>query len=311
MKLNFQSVNNAFITDAKLSRNKSGFAIASMYTSNYESLANRLLNSIKDFDNLDYIFFETPTIHRSISPRGTDDTEFCKPNFIAHCLATFKRPILYLDCDVVINKYPIMIEEIIKNGTIDFSIFNWLSEEDNAAYIPKKIRNKSDDITTIYHFSHSINYQSHDQLICSGAVQFWNHTEPSIRLLSKWKSTIENNAGTQDDHCLDYAFNNFDSQIKTYWLRKSYARYAWWIFDEPIIDHPQIPYGGSEFLDLNPTDGTKRVYIDRLIETKCTPQIPQGFILNSNTNELYKLENDNIVFQSKNNLPIWKEVSNY
>jgi len=305
MTLIFKPINDALILDAKLNASSPSFVIASMYTPSYSNLALRLLNSVKQFENLDFVLFEIPTIHKSISPKGSDNTDFCKPNFIAHCLSTFKRPILYLDCDVVVKKNPVLIEEIVKSKSIDFSIFNWLNDQDNAAYIPHKITRDNDETTTIYHFSHSIDYQSADQLICSGAVQFWNNSEPSFKLLSYWKSIIEKSHGAQDDHCLDYAFNNFQGRINTRWLTKSYARYAWWIFDEPIIDHPQIPYGGDGFKNLNPNDGTQRIYTDRLVEKRCGTNMPRGFVLNVNSNGIYRITNKNMEFECVNNLPLW------
>lgn len=301
----FQPISNALISDAKLSATNSNFLIASMCTPSYRNLAIRLIDSIKQFNHLDFVLFETPTVHRSISPKGTENIEFCKPNFIAHCLSVFRKPILYLDCDVVIKKNPALIEEIVKSREVDFSIFNWLNDQDNAAYIPHKIKNGSDESITIYHISHSINYQSTDQLICSGAVQLWSLSEPALSLLSFWKSTIEKNNDAQDDHCLDYAFNNYQGEIKAHWLKKSYARYAWWIFDEPIIDHPQIPYGGSEFKELSTEDGTRRVYTDRLREKICGINIPHGYILNIESNSIFKIDENGIDFEKENQFPIW------
>ena len=81
-----------------------------------------------------------------------------------------------------------------------------------------------------------------------------------------WQYVIESNNGAADDYCLDFSFNNFfelyDKNIKYYWLPKSYARYAWWIFDQPIIDHPQIPNTTTKWNEVTDQNGRKRYYED-------------------------------------------------
>jgi hypothetical protein len=97
----------------------------------------------------------------------------------------------------------------------------------------------------LYEFSHSIDFLSDDQLICSGAVQFWSNSIASYNLLKFWQFVITSNPSSADDCCLDLAFNNYCSlytnEINFLSLPKSYARYAWWIFDQPVIDHPDFP----------------------------------------------------------------------
>lgn len=57
-----------------------------------------------------------------------------------------------------------------------------------------------------YRFSHSIDSICGRQLLCSGAVQWWNRTAPSNVLLEQWQRVIERSIGSADDKCLDHAF---------------------------------------------------------------------------------------------------------
>jgi hypothetical protein len=176
---------------------------------------------------------------------------------------------LYLDCDVIVRDFPVLFTEIVKNK-YDFSILNWLSLNDNSAYIEAQSGLK------IYTFSHEINYISDDQLICSGAVQFWNNSKNSFMLLFKWLEIIKLNSESQDDHCLDCAFNNFGNELNTFWLPKSYARYGWWIFDIPIIDHPHLPNNNPNFKEINEEFGYKRIMLNKLYEKKSTKLVNPG-----------------------------------
>jgi hypothetical protein len=169
------------------------------------------------------------------------------------------KNIIYIDCDCEIKKFPSLFFEISTKN--DFAIFNWLSPQENNVYLP--FQNDCNSGSS-YKYSHSIQATCSNQLICSGAVQFWANSESSIQLLKYWQSTIEYNKGAADDYCLDFAFNNFhkifDISLSYYWLPKTYARYAWWIFDEPIIDHPQIPNLSTKWEDVNDSMGGKRFY---------------------------------------------------
>ena len=43
-------------------------------------------------------------------------------------------------------------------------------------------------------------------------------------------------------------------------MPKSYARYAWWIFDQPVIDHPQMPNTTTKWNEVTDINGRKRYY---------------------------------------------------
>jgi len=67
-------------------------------------------------------------------------------------------------------------------------------------------------------------------------------------LLNAWFQTIQEFPGAPDDHCLDRAFNirrPMGRDWRWAWLDKAYARYLWWIYVRPVIDHPQFPEKGD------------------------------------------------------------------
>jgi hypothetical protein len=242
---------------------KNNFLFISMYTESYAHLAKRLANSMK-IHGLPFAIYEVPTVHNSISEKGSNDLSYTKSNFIRNVISRTNKNIIYIDCDCEIKKFPSLFFEIASNH--DFAIYNWLSSQENNVYLPYQIDENS---ATLYKYSHSIQPACDTQLICSGAVQFWANNKASIELLKYWQNIIENNKGAADDYCLDFSFNNFDRErnnLRYYWLPKSYARYAWWIFEQPVIDHPQIPNISTKWHEINDSEGKKRFYPEHFHE---------------------------------------------
>jgi hypothetical protein len=61
------------------------FTIVSMFTASYRPKAECLAASLRAF-GLNYSIHEVPTVHRSISPKGTEDILYCKARFISGVL---------------------------------------------------------------------------------------------------------------------------------------------------------------------------------------------------------------------------------
>jgi hypothetical protein len=217
-----------------------------------------------------YILYQVPTIHQSINPRGSAEPSLTKANFIHHLLEAHDKPVLYVDVDCVLTDAPVKIAELIHDG-YDFAIYNWLADEHTESYKPFEINlrlgNKTQTFADrFYRFSHSIDYYAVDQLICSGAVQLYNNTDAARALLKRWQRVISAYPRSEDDKCLDYAFNNPAPDIaalKTAWLEKSYARIAWWIYERPVINHPDIPSGGNDFEQIQDPSGACIFYKER------------------------------------------------
>jgi len=238
-------------------------------TDSHSEPASRLVGSIKEL-GLPFVSLRIPAIHRSVSPNGTDDLDYCKAHLISTVMADLKRPIFYLDSDVVVKSRPFLIEYLCAED-YDFGVFNWLALGSNQAYKPTDARRSE---SVVYRFSHSIDAISRTQLICSGAVQYWGYSNKSSELINLWRDCVANNPGCPDDHSLDYAVNNLNSadELKSFWLPRAYARYAWWVLDAPVIDHPDYPNPGSGFTPLSEFRGKPRVHMDQLSPRLLTTQ---------------------------------------
>ena len=79
------------------------------------------------------------------------------------------------------------------------------------------------------------------QLFSSGGVAYFSESNSSINVLNEWLENIIKYPKAPDDQLLDHTFNYSSTvrkNLKFEWLDKSYCRVYWWIFSQPIIDHP-------------------------------------------------------------------------
>lgn len=268
--------------------------ICGMFTSSYTELAQRLLSSLRTID-VTYALFEVPTVHTSISSKGTHDPVYTKANFIWHMLARTQRPLLYLDVDCVVRRYPQLILELSAKGH-DFAIFNWLAQERNDAYVPAAVQPR--DVTGYSYYQHAyhVDFDAQDQLQASGAAQLWGPTTAAQELLAAWFATIQANPGVPDDVCLDFTFNNPQGQwlgLRPSWLPKSYARYPWWIFDEPIIDHPDIPYQGA-VAQIDDPQGRQQYYPERTKPRSTAPFIPRDCLIDVRDGRVWRRDGQHL-----------------
>ena len=205
------------------------FIVCAMFTRGYEAKAERLVASL---GSLAHTIFEVPRVHRSISEGGGADLEFSKPRFINFALRHFRKPVLYVDADVIFRKAPELIAALCDEGC-DFAVYNWLADPVNDAWLTDG---------RLWKFFFSVDVASDSQLMASGAVQLWNGTDAAFALLKDWEESLERHTRSEDDHCLDYAYNHGDrSGLKPRWLSKDYCRYAFWPYVDPVIDHPEFP----------------------------------------------------------------------
>jgi len=210
----------------------SPFIVCAMFTASYRLKAERLAASLERL-GLAHALFEMPQVHRSISGRGSDDVAFAKPRFIGDMLRRFGKPILYVDADIVFRQPPSLIADLCASD-IDFAVYNWLADAQNDAWMPI-------GDGRLWKFYFAMDALSDSQLAASGAVQFWNGTPPVHELLAAWEKALVDFPGVQDDHCLDFAFNHRAPDMRARWLPKEYARYAFWMYADPVIDHPDFP----------------------------------------------------------------------
>ena len=96
----------------------SNLLFVSMYTQSYAMLAERLAISLEKH-GLPYAVYEVPTVHNSISEKGSEDSKYTKSSFIREIINRTKKNIVYIDCDCEIKKFPSLLENIGIGPDID------------------------------------------------------------------------------------------------------------------------------------------------------------------------------------------------
>jgi Nucleotide-diphospho-sugar transferase len=253
------------------------FIVAAMFTPSYRPMAERLLASLTRFE-LAHALFEVPQVHRSISAKGEGDLSVSKPRFIRYLLERFQKPLLYVDADVVFRRPPRQIATLVKKGC-DFAIYNWLADAMNDAWRPEPG-------TPLWKFYFSVDLASNSQLMASGAVQYWRGGAAAMTLLSDWEQSLRNHPLSEDDHCLDFAYNHGDrAGLKASWLTKSCCRYAFWPYVQPVIDHPQFPAPASgHYQQL----GSERFDRARLARAEKEQPFPRDAVLDAKSKQLLR-----------------------
>jgi hypothetical protein len=260
------------VRDSGGDRTASGYTTVAMFSPAYRGLAERLKASLISC-GLHYFLYEVPAVHRSISSRGVDDLSLTKAALIRFAWNQHQGPVLYLDCDVVAHRPPRRFAELQHAGR-DFAIYNWLADEYTDCLVPVSAQGLPPG--RIYRYSHAIDLYGPEQLICSGAVQYWAPTTATRLLLDRWLDAQQRFQDAADDECLDYAFNNMERGTPSpayAWLDKAYARYAWWPHVEPVLDHPQFPV--SRETKPIPT----RVHLHRLETRRAARAIPRDCLV--------------------------------
>jgi len=242
------------------------FLVAAMHTDSYAQKAARLRASCDRF-GLPCEIRRLPSVHQSISKSGTPDLAGTKARFILDVLAKSGKPVLYVDADCEFRSAPVLIGELLAGGT-EFAIYNWAADRNTEAYVPAPIVLGSPDGATgrgprFFQFASKFPYYDPAQLMCSGAVQLYAGTPAARRLLEGWQSTIETFPQAADDVSLSYAYNNRGAELaglRASWLPKPYARYAWWIHVEPVIDHPEFAAVATHFKPIEGPGGRQPFY---------------------------------------------------
>ena len=288
------------------------FVVVAMLTESYAGFLDRFVEACTRY-GLPYAVHVLPAVHRSISPKGVSDLAFTKANFLYGMLDSYAKHVLYLDIDCVIREEPALIAQMVRQGR-DFSVYNWLVDAPNDTYRPIDIANLPPDLQRedcterFYSYSHSIDYWSADQLVCSGAVQLYGNTPAARGLLQRWHETIATFPGTRDDHCLDFAFNNrsdFDPMLDCEWLPKSYARYRWWIYERPVIDHPDIPYEGTAFVQIQDPGGRLRVHHENVSPVSAQPVFPRDCVIDVRQKVLLRWDGQRFVEVERVTRDLW------
>ena len=276
------------------------FLIVSFFTQNYKDKADRLINSLNNF-NLNYKIFEVPTIHYSKSDKGSNDINYCMPKLIIDMLKQFKVPIIFLDCDLVVMKEPKLFYSL-KEENIDFAIYNWLEDSENDGYLPVKLKINSErgEIEETYYIN-SVNVKllnnpnKEGQLFSSGGVAYFSESNSSINVLNEWLENIIKYPKAPDDQLLDHTFNYSSTvrkNLKVEWLDKSYCRVFWWIFSQPVINHPghMSHRVNDNFFQIT---GKERFKIENTIKRNSS-KVSKEFIIDAKNKKILKVEKGKI-----------------
>ena len=282
----------------EINSNKQNFLIISFFTKNIINKADRLIISL-DKLKLNYKIFEIPSIHYSKSNKGSLDMNFCQPKLILDVIKGINIPILFVDSDIVFNKFPSLIFDF-KKKEIDFAIYNWLEDPDNDGYLPFELNIKTieGNIKKKF-FINSVNInllnapRVKKQLLSSGAVIFFSNSSQSIDFLEKWLENIKKFPKAVDDQTLDYTYNfclNSNDNLKTVWFDKSYCRYKWWIFSDPIINHPDdvTQRTGDNFEKIT----KKNRYSRKNVLKRTNSKIAKDHIIDIEKKLILKIENN-------------------
>ena len=205
------------------------------------------------------------------------------------------KNILYLDVDLQIVDYPKDLVNV-SDEQYDFAIYNWLNDEHNEAYVPiSKKHQVENSHSHLYVFSHRVDYRSKTQLICSGGVQFYKNSDSAKRLLKEWQYVMAEAPYSADDECLDLAYNNFKAtDLKSFWLDKSYIRLPWWPHVKPVILHPEWTRAYAR--PPLPEYPNRRHFYPERCELRSTPYyFPPDCIIDTKNSLLRKMENSQLV----------------
>ena len=281
------------------------FLIVSFFTQSYKKKAERLIGSL-DRLNLNYKVFEIPTIHYSKSEKGSEEIDYCMPKLILTMIENYKIPIIFIDCDLIFVKEPKLFYTFTKEQ-IDFAIYNWLNDSENDGYLPIKLKVKTDkgDIENTYYINGvSVNLlnstNKEEQLFSSGAVAYFSNTKESINLLKEWIKNIIKYPKAPDDQLLDFTFNYSASvrkNLKFRWFDKSYCRIYWWIFSDPVINHPgHVTHRKNDKFSL--ITGKDRFKLNNTI-SRYHSKISKDFLIDIKEKNILKVEKGKIYIVKK------------
>ena len=141
------------------------------------------------------------------------DTVKQKPMWILTSLLDMREPVLWLDADCEVMKFP----DLLYNNGADFAAYNWRADPENGKGFP----------------------YDPNLLEVSGGVMLFNYSAPALELLLRWTEAVQNDCsplGT--DPVLQSVFNLYRPPVRCLWLPKSYNRHSsMWPEVEPVINH--------------------------------------------------------------------------
>lgn len=154
--------------------------IIGFYNDNYCDKATRLMQSVRRY-NLPIDLVKIDYVHKSISNKGTVESNNTKPNFILTMMDKYPhiKNFVYLDCDMVVNNFPDFSEYGVKLNGVNNYLCNW-------------------------------NTDSTDKIANMGAVQIYSNNDQTKEVLRKWHYYSKMYPNVVDDQMLSYIHNNIE-----------------------------------------------------------------------------------------------------
>ena len=144
-----------------------------------------------------------------------------KASFIEKMLKKWKRPVLYLDCDMRIHKYP----RLFTTNDYDFMAFNWNADSRVSKWKP-----------IVFDWN---------TLETSGGIFYFNYTKNALHLLKHWKDKLHKYPLKADDRLLTMAFaeTNAKDWLRYYWIPMEYFYVPQYYYktiphQSVVISHP-------------------------------------------------------------------------
>lgn len=158
----------------------------SFFTNNgsYPALAERLHNSCDAVGLRHKIVSvkDRPTWHNAVN---------LKPGFILHMLMEAREPVLWLDCDCEVRKFP----SLLADTDADLAVYEW---------------------------RHGERDWDGSEICNSGGASYWAYTAPAMELLVRWGHASQQYPDMVDDQTLDAVWKASRPTVKPLWLPKTY-----------------------------------------------------------------------------------------
>lgn len=211
----------------------------------YKTLVYRLASRCKSL-GLTFYYEEYET---------TDDRDgvVYKPMFIRKTIERFHKPVLYIDCDIYIHRFPSLIDAT--EHVYDFIAFNW--------YADTRAKPVFD--------WHTLQTNSN--------VLYFNHTQKALWLLNEWRDAMLQNPSESDDHLLGYCFMNNKCNLNYYWFPVEYLYIPQWMKCKvnPVLSHPFYKTEMTSWVPIHTCYTHIIEYMKNEALLKCVKERNKGF----------------------------------
>ncbi len=152
------------------------------------------------------------TIERVDSSRDWTRNLHMKSAFVLKHLNRMREPVAWMDCDCEIMEPP---EILVRGGSHDFMIYNWLADPERAPTTPTP------------------------KAISSGGVFWANTTSLAQQVLYRWATACERQPTLRDDVIFNGVYESWKGPRPRFrWLPRSYNRMDMlWPDVKPVINH--------------------------------------------------------------------------